>query len=77
MNLLTLKEAAEKIRVGYSTIYRLVAQEGQIPHVRIGKKILVKETDLEDFIKSSTTKVVPCVPAGVTRFKYIPGMKVV
>ena len=36
--MLTVAEAAQRLRVSRATVYKLVA-EGQLPHVRIGNQI--------------------------------------
>lgn len=52
--LLTVKEAAAKLNVGSTTMYKLVNQSG-FPCVRIGRKILVVEDELTSFINQYTT----------------------
>ena len=62
MNVLTVKECAEKLRVSQGTVYALVAQ-AILPAVRIGGfgrgTIRILESDLQDFIQNSRTKARP------------------
>lgn len=51
MQLLTLRQAAERLQVSMSTIRRRV-DEGEIPVVRIGRNIRVRPEDLEEYIET-------------------------
>ncbi len=52
--LLTIKEVQDRLRLHYNTIQKYITQ-GLIPVVRISRsKRLIKEQDLEDFIKKHT-----------------------
>ena len=51
-NLLTLKEAAEFIRVKPSYMYKLAGQKRDIPYIRRGRVCLFKQSDLEAYIDS-------------------------
>jgi excisionase family DNA binding protein len=45
-NLMTVAEAAARIRVGRSTMYRLIAQ-GAVPSIRISSRLIrIREEDL-------------------------------
>ena len=46
---LTVAEAARLLRISRNTCYELVA-EGRIPHVRLGRRILIPRMGLEQWI---------------------------
>jgi len=46
---LTVAEAARLLRISRNTCYELVAQ-GRIPHVRLGRRILIPRFGLEEWI---------------------------
>ena len=48
--ILTTQEAAERLRVSLGLIYKL-SQNGQLPSVRIGRRIGILEADLNHFIE--------------------------
>ncbi|KYH28899.1 helix-turn-helix domain protein [Clostridium tepidiprofundi DSM 19306] len=48
----TAKEAAEVLKIHYNSVYQLV-QEGRIKCVKVGRKILIPERCLNDFIEKS------------------------
>lgn len=45
----TVKEAAEYLRVAYRTVQRYLS-EGKIPHTKPAGRILINEQDLIDFV---------------------------
>ncbi len=47
--ILTVKEAADYLRVAYRTIQRYLS-EGKIPYTKPAGRILIKEQDLLDFV---------------------------
>jgi excisionase family DNA binding protein len=47
---LTIDEVAERLRVGKRTVERWVA-EGEIASVKMGRRRLVQETDLERYVR--------------------------
>lgn len=51
VKLLPVKVVAASLGVGKTKAYEIVAS-GELPAVRIGTKILVRETDLEAYIAS-------------------------
>lgn len=51
-DVLTAMEAAEVLHIGRSTIYKLLAT-GDIQSFKIGTKILIPKTFLQDFIAKS------------------------
>ena len=57
--LLTVKEAAERMRVAAATVYLLCAQ-GRLVHLRVGAggrgTIRVREEDLQIFIEGATVQ---------------------
>lgn len=48
--LLTIQEAAERLRIGKRTVERFVA-EGDIVSVKIGRRRLIAETELERYVR--------------------------
>jgi excisionase family DNA binding protein len=45
-DLLTVAEAAARLRIGRSTMYKLIAQ-GKVPSIRIGSRLIrIREEDL-------------------------------
>jgi excisionase family DNA binding protein len=53
--LLTVAEAAEELRVSRRTVQRLIAR-GEVPHVRIGRRPLLRSRDLDALIERSTRR---------------------
>jgi excisionase family DNA binding protein len=47
--LMTVHEAAERLRVRPVTVYRLCAR-GALPHLRVSNAIRLRVDDLEDFV---------------------------
>ena len=52
-NFLKVPEIARLLQISNALAYRLIAQ-GQIPSVRFGKTVRVKEEDLQKFISANT-----------------------
>ena len=52
--LLTVAEAAAILRLGRSTLYRLV-EDGEIETVRIGRAVRFEATAVDDFIQRNRT----------------------
>ena len=55
MNLLTVKETAERLKLSLSMVYRLIAA-GDLPSYAIGGCIRVNETDLLQFLNANRKK---------------------
>ena len=53
--LLTLKEAADRLRVSRRTVERLIAS-GRIRPTRIGRRTLVTERELEAYIAAASRR---------------------
>jgi excisionase family DNA binding protein len=51
-HLLTPNEVAERLRVGKSTVYKLIAS-GELPSVRVASLLRVRVSDLEKFLEKS------------------------
>jgi len=51
----SIPEVAERLRISSRAVARLVAA-GQLPSVRIGRRRLIAEADLSDFIESRRAK---------------------
>ena len=47
--LLTLREAANRLGIGMSTLYKVIAK-GDLPVVKIGKSTRVRESDLTEYV---------------------------
>lgn len=56
--LLKVKEVADRLSVGISTVYRLI-RSGEIPSINIGRLLRIDQEDLELYIKAQK---------GLTRF---------
>lgn len=60
-SLITKKSAAFRLRVGITTLDGFI-KSGELPHVKIGRSVRIRETDLdnliEKFIKKSRAKEV-------------------
>jgi excisionase family DNA binding protein len=53
--LLTFKEACAVLRIGRGKMFELLKARA-FPHVRVGRKILIKKADLDRFIEKQTVK---------------------
>lgn len=51
-NIYTIPEVAEYLKISKSKVYALV-QQGKITHVRIGKNVRIRETDLKKWIEKN------------------------
>jgi excisionase family DNA binding protein len=51
-NIYTIPEVAEYLKISKSKVYALV-QQGKIPHVRIGRNVRIRETDLKRWIEKN------------------------
>jgi excisionase family DNA binding protein len=56
--LLTVKEAASLLRISSALAYELIAQR-RLPHVRLGRRILIPRHGLEMWISEETGQPVP------------------
>lgn len=54
-DVLTVMEAAEVLRVGRSTMYKLV-ESGEVQHIKIGRKVLIPRLFLQNFVEESSEK---------------------
>lgn len=54
-DILTVMEAAEISRIGRTMMYKFV-KNGQIKHLKIGKKILIPRVYLQDFLANHVEK---------------------
>lgn len=52
-DVLTVMEAAHVLKVGRTTMYRLV-QSGEVKHIKIGRKVLIPRLYLQNFIENNT-----------------------
>ncbi len=63
--LLTVREAAKLLRISPNTGYELIRQ-GRIPHLRLGRRILIPRHGLETWINEEAAVTAP--PAEVVSF---------
>lgn len=56
INLLTVKETAEVLRVSENTVRRL-EQKGTIKAIRLGRKIMFSAEMLEQFVRDASERV--------------------
>ena len=54
-DVLTPAEAAQVLRIGRSTMYRLI-RENKIRHIKIGRKILIPAEYIKVFLEKSSEK---------------------
>lgn len=52
---ITVKEAAEFLRVAYRTVQRYMA-EGRLPYTKPAGRVLIKEQDLIDFVNMTNRR---------------------
>ena len=73
---LTVAEAARELGVSRNTAYDAV-RRGEIPSIRIGRRILVPRRRLEDLLESGTDDAAPfetpAVHSGLVRERTSPG----
>ncbi len=50
--ILTIPEVARYLKLSKSKVYGLVAT-GEIPHIRIGRNVRIREADLEKWLETS------------------------
>jgi excisionase family DNA binding protein len=53
--LLSVREAAQELGLGRDSTYALV-REGRLRTVRVGRRVLIPATELEDFIRREVTE---------------------
>ena len=58
---LTVAEVAARCRVSDSTIYHLI-DRGELQATRIGRRVIVAETDLVEYLERNATKRRPPAP---------------
>lgn len=77
-SLITAQEVAEMLNVSIYTVHRLKNRPGGIQAYKLGGCVRFRRSEVEEYIKAQAVK--PAVkeePYVQTRFKYVPGMKVV
>jgi len=55
MNMMTVREAAEKMSVSTKTVYRLMGS-GQLRKVKIGRSTRISEDDLNGYLEQQIKK---------------------
>lgn len=54
--MLTIAEAAARLRVSKSMVY-ILAECREIPHFRVGKRILFDESQLEEYLSQHVVEI--------------------
>jgi excisionase family DNA binding protein len=70
--LLTEKELADRLRIGERTM-RGIRQRGEIAYVRIGRKVLYRAEDCENYIASCVRNHTPPQPTMRRALRRRPG----
>jgi excisionase family DNA binding protein len=55
-SILTIPEVAHYLKLSKSKVYSLVAS-GKIPHIKIGRNVRVRETDLETWVEDNLCSI--------------------
>jgi excisionase family DNA binding protein len=55
-DLLTVSEAAERLRISTGLAYELIRQE-RLPHVHLGRRVLVPVAALDEWVVQETQRV--------------------
>lgn len=55
IELLTIAQVLERLHISRTTLYRTLKAK-RIPHVKIGKRVLLRKSDVEKFINSNLVK---------------------
>ena len=79
MNLLTVKETARELRSSQAFVYQLCADR-KLVHIRVGTgqkrpKILIREADLDSYLRSCQVEVNDPQPPLVLRHLQAPGAR--
>ncbi len=62
-NLLSVQQAAERLGVSFWTVYRM-ARSGRLASIRLGRRRLFSERDLEELIRATRDGRIASVRAG-------------
>lgn len=77
--MITAQDVAGKLGVSIYTVHRLKSKPGGIPAYKVAGCVRFKSDEVDAYIAAQAVK--PAVHekpmAGIRRFKYVPGMKVV
>ncbi len=69
-NLLTVPEAAERLKMSRQTIYSL-CKAGKLPYIKVGGSVRIVESKLDEMIESAAEANQPAAaPASPTRRSY-------
>ena len=52
-NLITIQDLCNELGISKSTAYRMI-KSGLLPHARIGRKIIIHKSALDQFIRNKT-----------------------
>jgi excisionase family DNA binding protein len=55
-DLLTVSEAAERLRISTGLVYELIRQE-RLPHVHLGRRVLVPASALDEWVVQEAQRV--------------------
>lgn len=58
MSILTIKEVSNKLQVSQSVVYTLI-HEGKLPVFQIGRKFIIDEEVLDNYIKENCKLIIP------------------
>lgn len=54
-DILTIPEVARYLKLSKSKVYYLV-QQGKIPHIKIGRNVRIKESELQQWLEQNAQK---------------------
>ena len=77
-SMMSAKEVAELLNISVYTVYRLKDKSDGLKAYKVGGCVRFKRSDVDDYLTRCTVAPVASQkPLPRTRFKYVPGMKVV
>lgn len=76
--MISAHQVADMLGVSIYTVYRLKDRPGGLPAHKVGRCIRFRRTEVEAYVDAQTVKPAERPePFVKTRFRYVPGMKVV
>ena len=70
---MTVTEIAKELRVSRMTVYRM-CDSGELPSIRVGRSVRIREHDVIELIKRRGAKVEPEVTEEVAKMFYMAGL---